>query len=74
MVARDTISNFLGASMVILEGMSELAIVEAIACREGIDLSSDLWLQKFRISSDNVNVVRSIHEDSMGHMSTLSEK
>ena len=40
--------------------------LEALACREGFSLASDLLLQSIRLASDCVNVVRSIHEDSLG--------
>ena len=40
--------------------------VEAIACKEGLVLASDLVLRDFRLSCDNTGVIRSIREGSMG--------
>ena len=39
---------------------------EAMACREGLALASDLLLQKFRIATDCQNVVRSMQGSGMG--------
>ena len=46
-VARDFNGKFLGASAVVLEGRMEPDTVEAIACKEGIALASDLVLRDF---------------------------
>jgi hypothetical protein len=43
-VARDTAGRFLGATAVVLEGRMEPDTVEAIACKEGLALASDLDL------------------------------
>ena len=40
--------------------------MEGIACREGLALSSDLAVRKFRLSYDNFSVVRNIKGGSMG--------
>jgi hypothetical protein len=45
--------------------------VEAIACKEGLVLGSDLVLCDFKLACDNVGVIRSIREGSMnsyGHV------
>jgi ribonuclease HI len=44
-VARDEGGNFLGASTRAVEGNTDAEVVEAIACREGLALASDLGLQ-----------------------------
>jgi len=43
-VARDIVGKFLGASVVVMEGLLEPNTVEAIACKEGLALASDLVL------------------------------
>ena len=39
---------------------------EAMACREGMALASDLVLQKFKLASDCLNVVRNLQGTAMG--------
>ena len=65
-VARDTAGRFLGASAVVLEGRMETNMVETIACKEGLALASDLVLRDFISACDNVGVIKSIKEGSMG--------
>lgn len=65
-VARDGSGAYLGASVLVCEGTTEPETVEALACREGLALASDLLLRKFRLASDNANVIRSIGESGMG--------
>jgi len=49
-----------------MEGLSDPETMEAMACREGLALASDLLLQNFKMASDCRNVVRSIKESGMG--------
>jgi len=65
-VARNAVGKFLGASAVVMEGLLEPNTVEAIACKEGLALASDLVLRDFRLSCDNAEVIRSIWERTMG--------
>ena len=65
-VARDETGMFLGASALVVEGITSPEVAEAMACREGLALASDLDLQKIRIATDCVNVVKSIHGQGMG--------
>jgi hypothetical protein len=51
-VARDFTGRFLGASTVVMEGSLESETMEAIACKEGQALASDLLLQDFRLACD----------------------
>ena len=48
-VARDETGMFLGASALVVEGITSPEVAEAMACREGLALASDLDLQKIRI-------------------------
>ncbi|CAN6270926.1 unnamed protein product [Urochloa humidicola] len=65
-VARDSAGKFLGASSLVVEGTTEPEVMEAMACREGMALASDLLLQRVRMASDCNNVVRSFNEGMMG--------
>jgi hypothetical protein len=49
-----------------MEESLELETVEAISCKEGLALTSDLLLHDFRVACDNAGVVASIREGSMG--------
>uniref|UniRef100_A0A0E0K3S1 RNase H type-1 domain-containing protein n=1 Tax=Oryza punctata TaxID=4537 RepID=A0A0E0K3S1_ORYPU len=64
-VVRDTIGSFF-ESFGVMEGAMEPETMEAMACKEGLSLASDLLLQKFRLASDCINVVRSIQGAGMG--------
>src|SRR6185295_10744836 len=51
-VARDEKGKFQGASVIVLDGVSSPETAEAMACREGCALASDLGLQKIRIATN----------------------
>ncbi|XP_066347900.1 uncharacterized protein [Miscanthus floridulus] len=70
-IARDEVGIFLGASAIVMEGVSDLETAEALACREGLALSSDLMLQKVRIAANCTNIVKNMHGPGMtpyGHI------
>ena len=66
-VCRDSDGFFLGSSALIIEGVDDPAILEAIACREGLSLAEDLGLQNMVIASDCQEVVKHIEEKSGGN-------
>lgn len=65
-IVRDEASNFQGAYVVVMEGISSPEIAEAMACIEGLALASDLMLRKVRIAMDCANIVKSIQGPGMG--------
>lgn len=65
-VTRDGEGKYLGASALVIQGITDAEIMEAIACREDMALASDLVMQRFRLASDNSNVITSIKEGSLG--------
>ena len=65
-VARDEAGNFLRASALVMEGITDTEMAEAMACHEGMALASDLVLQKFKLASDCLNVVRNLQGTAMG--------
>ena len=65
-VARDETDNFLGASALVMEGITDPEMAEAMACHEEMTLASDLVLQKFKLASDCLNVVRNLQGTAMG--------
>lgn len=44
-IARDEEGTFLGASPLVLDGLSEAEVAEALACREDLALADDLGFQ-----------------------------
>ncbi|CAN6197568.1 unnamed protein product [Urochloa humidicola] len=62
-IARDGAGVFLGALVLVLDGVMNPEIMEALACREGLALASDLALHRVRLTCDSANVVRSIRGD-----------
>lgn len=51
---------YLGASALVILGVTDPATLEALACRKGLDLVMDLYLQKLHIASDCLNVINDI--------------
>jgi hypothetical protein len=60
-VCRDDKAMFLGASVVVFDGITEPSILEAHACREAHVLAGDLQLQRLKIASDFLSVVNDIN-------------
>jgi hypothetical protein len=59
-VARNKLGEFLGASATIFKGRTDAETLEALACREAVELARDLNLHKIRVATDCQNVVRSL--------------
>jgi len=59
-VARDANGLFLGASAVVMTGMTDPETIEVLACREGVALAQDLLLSRIRLASDCSNAVGNI--------------
>lgn len=57
-VCRDKRGNFLGASVMVLDGLVDPAILEARASSEAVALATDLHAQSMCIASDCAQVVR----------------
>jgi ribonuclease HI len=65
-VVRREDGEFVGASSVVLKGITDPETLEAMACREGFAVAADLLVQRFRLASDCSNVVRNIQGEGMG--------
>lgn len=65
-VARDETGKFLGASVLVSVGITDPEVAEAIACREGLALASDLHLQRFRVATDCNNIITCLDGAGMG--------
>jgi len=73
-VARDISGCYLGASTLILAGVSDPEILEALACREGLALANDLLIRRARVASDYLNAVRSIQTGGMSTYSHITRR
>jgi hypothetical protein len=73
-ICRDEHGAFLGASVLAVQGIADPATLEAIACREGLALCSDLHVNRIILASDCLEVVNAIKEGSRGsYFSVLCE-
>jgi hypothetical protein len=70
-VARRADGEYLGASAVLLHGMSDPEVLEALAVREGTNLALDLSLQRIRVASDCLSVVNAMKEQNRGRYSHI---
>ena len=73
-VARDGRGAFLGASVVVMAGLTEPELAEAMACREALALASDLQLRRITVASDCANAIRNIQGLERDYMARLSKK
>ena len=65
-VARDGAGRFLGASAVVMLGISDPETMEVLALREGLALANDLSLSRLRMASDCANAVRGMADSTSG--------
>ena len=63
-VARSQDGMFLGASSLVIEGITNPEIMEAIAVREALALSDDLNIKRVCVASDCLRVINTLHDDS----------
>lgn len=48
-LCRDAAGNYVGASALVIQHISEPSNLEALACREGLALAADLELNQWRL-------------------------
>jgi hypothetical protein len=65
-VARSSDGTFMGALVVVVQGITEPETLEAMACRESLSVASDHLLLKIRVASNCLNYIRSIGGDERG--------
>jgi hypothetical protein len=70
-VARDEMGHFLGASALVLEGIDQAEVDEALAYRECLALARGLGLQSFVLAIDCANVVRRMQGDGFERHGTI---
>lgn len=53
MVCRDHNGTYLGSSALVIQGLSGLPSLEAIACRKALSLADDLGIQNLLVASQD---------------------
>jgi ribonuclease HI len=70
-VARSAAGQYLGSSAVLITGISDPEVLEAIAVREGQNLALDIAAQKIKVASDCLSVVKAWREKNLGRYSHI---
>jgi ribonuclease HI len=73
-VCRSTEGRFLGASVLVIPGISDPATLESIACREALVLATDLNLSRIKIASDCLEVINSHDDGYLGRFSSVTRE
>ena len=63
-VARDVEWNYLGASSIVVHGITDPEVMESIAVREALALADDLLIRRARVASDCLRVINTLHDTS----------
>lgn len=61
-VCRDDTGNFLGALAVVIDGLTDPASLEALACSEALSLAFDLNCSHVQVATDCMEVLKNIRE------------
>jgi ribonuclease HI len=57
---------YLGASIVVFEGITHYGCLEAVACREALALTADLGVDGIMVKSDCMEVIQGLKSNNMG--------
>lgn len=63
-----------GASAVVLNGVTNVETTEALACKKDLALASDLLIQKFRLASDCASVIKNLQGAGMSSYGQVIRK
>ena len=66
-ICRDREGNYMGSSILVVQGATDPATIEALACREAQALARDLSLQHIQMASDCKQVVSHIKQGAEGN-------
>jgi hypothetical protein len=70
-VARMATGQYLGSSAVLITGISDPEVLEAIAVREGQNLALDIAASKILVASDCLSVVKAWKQENLGRYSHI---
>lgn len=65
-VCRDSNGQYLGSSSLVVNGVRDVATIEAIACRDALSLADDLLLQSFVVATDSKQVATDNEKGTQG--------
>jgi hypothetical protein len=65
-VARDEMGTFLGASSIVMAGITDPGLYGSVGVQRGLALANDLSLRRVRTASDCSNAVRSMEGSTLG--------
>jgi hypothetical protein len=72
-ICRDHTGLYLGASTLVLPGVTDPSILESIACREALSFAADLGLSRLYVASDCKQVVEDIANGSFGTLLLINK-
>jgi hypothetical protein len=70
-VCRALDGQFLGASTIVFEGVTDPGCLEALACRESLALAADLGIGDVMVASDCLEVVQGLKGQNLGRFSSI---
>ena len=70
-VCRSADGVYLGASAVVIDGLTHPGSLEAIACREALALAADLHERTTMIASDCMEVIQGLQQENLGLFSSV---
>lgn len=73
-VCRDNVGNYVAASAMVIDGLTDPSSLEALACNEAISLAMDIGVRKCVIASDCLEVILNLQKQSLcAYSSVLKE-
>jgi ribonuclease HI len=73
-VCRSQTGEYLGASAVVFDGITDPGCLEAMACRESLALAADLHIGEVMVASACAEMVQSLKGASMGRFSHITRE
>lgn len=70
-VCRDATGVYMGSSALTVQGITDAATLEAMACREALALAQDMMLHNIVVASDSKMIVADIHRASNASYSSI---
>jgi ribonuclease HI len=70
-VCRSFEGLYRGASAMVYEGVTSPGILEALACREGLDVADDLGVDAIQVASDCLDVVKGLQGVNLGEYGSI---
>jgi ribonuclease HI len=73
-VCRDNVGNYVAASAMVIDGLTDVTSLEALACSEATSLATDMGVRKCVIASDCLEVIMNLQKQSLcAYSSVLKE-